>query len=112
MRQPGSLRIVFMGTPGFAAGVLRKLIADKYNVVAVVTAPDKQAGRGLKVQQSEVKQLAVEHCIAGLRREKLASSGWLAQRRSFRADRRIVVAFRMLPEVVWQMRSLGTLNLD
>src|ERR1041385_8007919 len=111
MRDPKSLRIVFMGTPGFAVASLEKLVSEKYNVVAVVTVPDKPAGRGQKLQESEVKQFAVQHNIPVLQPEKLKSPEFLEQLKSFQPDLQIVVAFRMLPEVVWQLPPMGTFNL-
>jgi methionyl-tRNA formyltransferase len=100
-----------MGTPGFAVASLEKLVNEKYNVVAVVTVPDKPAGRGQKLQESEVKQFAVQHHIPVLQPEKLKSPEFLEQLKSFQPDLQIVVAFRMLPEVVWQLPPLGTFNL-
>jgi methionyl-tRNA formyltransferase len=111
MRDSKAIRIVFMGTPGFAVGVLQKLVEKKYNVVAVVTAADKPAGRGQKLRESEVKQFAVAHNIPVLQPEKLKSPEFLEQLRAFDPELQIVVAFRMLPEVVWQMPPLGTFNL-
>lgn len=108
---PKSIRIIFLGTPGFAACSLEKLINEKYNVVAVVTAPDKPAGRGLQLHQSEVKQLAVKHNIPVLQPEKLKSPEFLEQLREFNPDLMIVVAFRMLPEAVWSLPPMGTFNL-
>lgn len=100
-----------MGTPGFAVASLEKLVAGGYNVVAVVTVPDKPAGRGQQVQQSEVKQFAVQHDIPVLQPEKLKSPEFLEALKALRADLQIVVAFRMLPEAVWQMPPMGTFNL-
>ncbi|HET6992095.1 MAG TPA: methionyl-tRNA formyltransferase, partial [Bacteroidia bacterium] len=111
MTDPKSLRIVFMGTPGFAVASLEKLVNEKYNVVAVVTVPDKPAGRGQKLQESEVKQFAVRHNIPVLQPEKLKAPEFLEQLKSYRPDLQIVVAFRMLPEVIWQFPALGTFNL-
>lgn len=108
---PKSLRIVFLGTPGFAACSLEKLVADQYNVVGVVTAPDKPSGRGLQLQQSEVKQVAVKHGIPFLQPEKLKSPEFLAQLQELNPDLMIVVAFRMLPEAVWSLPKMGTFNL-
>ena len=105
------VRIVFLGTPGFAACTLEKLVAEKYNVVAVVTAPDRPAGRGQQLQQSEVKQSAVAHGIPVLQPEKLKSPEFLAELKAYNPDLMIVVAFRMLPEVVWSMPPMGTFNL-
>lgn len=108
---PKSVRIIFLGTPGFAACSLEKLINEKYNVVAVVTAVDKPAGRGQKLQQSEVKQLAVKFNIPVLQPEKLKSPDFLEQLRELKPDLMIVVAFRMLPEAIWSMPRMGTFNL-
>lgn len=100
-----------MGTPGFAVASLEKLVNEKYNVVAVVTVPDKPAGRGQKLQESEVKQFAVANNIPVLQPEKLKSPDFLEQLKSFQPDLQIVVAFRMLPEIVWQLPPFGTFNL-
>ena len=105
------LRIVFLGTPGFAACSLEKLVNDGYNVVAVVTAPDKPSGRGLQVHQSEVKQVAVKHNLPVLQPEKLKAPEFIEELRGYAPDLMIVVAFRMLPEVVWSMPPMGTFNL-
>jgi methionyl-tRNA formyltransferase len=104
-------RIVFMGTPEFAAAQLQALVQGGYNVVAVVTAPDKPAGRGMQLQQSAVKQYAVNQGIAVLQPIKLRDEAFLSELKAFNADLFIVVAFRMLPEVVWRMPRLGTFNL-
>lgn len=106
-----SLRIVFMGTPEFAATSLRKLVADGYNVVAVVTTPDKPAGRGQKLHQSDVKVVAEELGLPILQPERLRDEEFLAALRSYNPDLGVVIAFRMLPEVVWAMPKLGTFNL-
>lgn len=106
-----SLRIVFMGTPEFAATSLRKLVAEGYNVVAVVTTPDKPAGRGQKLHQSDVKVVAEELGLPILQPEKLRDEEFLAALRSYEPDLGVVIAFRMLPEVVWAMPKLGTFNL-
>jgi methionyl-tRNA formyltransferase len=111
MKDPKSIRIVFMGTPGFAVGVLEKLVAQNYQVVAVVTAADKPAGRGRQLQESEVKQYAVSKGIPVLQPEKLKSPEFISELQSFAADLQIVVAFRMLPEQVWNMPPIGTFNL-
>ncbi len=105
------MRIVFMGTPDFAVASLRALVENDYNVVAVITMPDKPAGRGHKLQQSAVKQYAVEHGLPVLQPEKLKDEAFIEELRSYRADLQIVVAFRMLPEVVWSMPPMGTFNL-
>lgn len=105
------LKIIFMGTPEFAEASLRELCENGYNVVAVVTMPDKPAGRGLKLQQSAVKKYAVEKNIPVLQPEKLKNPDFIAELQSYNADLFIVVAFRMLPEMVWAMPRLGTFNL-
>jgi len=109
MNQP--LKIIFMGTPEFAVPSLEILLQHGYQVVAVVTAPDKPSGRGLKVSTSAVKDVALAHNLTVLQPEKLKSPDFLEQLRSFQADLQIVVAFRMLPEAVWAMPRLGTFNL-
>lgn len=104
-------RIVYMGTPEFAVAPLDKLIKHRYNIVGVVTVPDKPSGRGLKVNESAVKKYAVEHNIPVLQPVKLKDPEFLAQLRALKADLFVVVAFRMLPEEVWRMPKLGTFNL-
>ena len=107
-----SLRIIFMGTPEFAVESLRKLVENQYNIVAVVTMPDKPVGRHHDtLQASPVKLFALEHDIPVLQPERLKDEAFLEQLRSYRADLQIVVAFRMLPEVVWAMPPMGTFNL-
>ena len=105
------LKIVYMGTPDFAVEPLRRLVEDKYNVVGVVTMPDKPAGRGHKLQFSPVKQYAVDNNLHVIQPEKLKAEEFVNELRSLNADLFIVVAFRMLPEVVWAMPRLGTFNL-
>lgn len=105
------LRIVYMGTPEFAVEPLRCLVEGGYNVVGVITMPDKPAGRGHKVQFSPVKQYALEHDLPLLQPEKLKDETFVGALRAWNADLQIVVAFRMLPEVVWNMPRLGTFNL-
>lgn len=100
-----------MGTPDFAVASLDALVQQGYNVVAVVTAPDKPAGRGLQLQQSAVKQYALGKQIPVLQPEKLKNPAFLDELRAFRADLQVVVAFRMLPELVWNMPPLGTINV-
>lgn len=100
-----------MGTPEFAVEPLRNLVEGGYNVVGVLTMPDKPAGRGHKVQFSPVKQYALENDLPLLQPEKLKNEEFLEQLRAWNADLQIVVAFRMLPEVVWNMPRLGTFNL-
>lgn len=105
------LRIVYMGTPDFAVESLKALVEGGYNVVAVVTMPDKPMGRhGSVLQPSPVKQYAVEHNLKVLQPEKLKDPAFVEELRSLRADLQIVVAFRMLPEIVWSMPPLGTFN--
>ncbi|MGE7777055.1 methionyl-tRNA formyltransferase [Chitinophaga sp. NPDC101104] len=105
------MRIIFMGTPDFAVASLDALVKAGYNVVAAITAPDKPAGRGLQLQQSAVKQYAVAHNIPVLQPEKLKNPAFLEELRGYRADLQVVVAFRMLPELVWNMPPLGTINV-
>ena len=105
------LRIIYLGTPEFATASLRALVEGGYNVVAVVTMPDKPAGRGHQVQYSDVKKYALEVGLPILQPEKLKDEAFLEELRSYHADLQIVVAFRMLPEVVWAMPRLGTFNL-
>lgn len=100
-----------MGTPDFAVESLRALVDGGYNVVAVVTMPDKPAGRGHQLQYSAVKQYALSVGLPLLQPERLKDEDFLAQLKSYNADLQIVVAFRMLPEVVWNMPRLGTFNL-
>lgn len=105
------LRIVYMGTPDFAVESLRCLVEGGYNVVGVITMPDKPAGRGHKIQYSPVKQYALEQNLPLLQPEKLKDEAFVEALRAWKADLQIVVAFRMLPEVVWNMPRLGTFNL-
>ena len=105
------LRIVYLGTPEFAAASLQALVEGGYNVVAVVTMPDKPAGRGHQVQFSDVKKYALSVGLPILQPEKLKDETFIEELRSYHADLQIVVAFRMLPEVVWSMPRLGTFNL-
>lgn len=105
------LRIVYMGTPDFAVESLRCLVEGGYNVVGVITMPDKPAGRGHKLQFSPVKQYALEQNLPLLQPEKLKDEAFVEALREWKADLQIVVAFRMLPEVVWNMPRLGTFNL-
>ncbi len=104
-------RIIFMGTPEFAVPSLDKLLYAGYDIVGVVTAPDKPAGRGLQLTESAVKKYAVEKKIKTLQPGKLKAAGFLEELKLLKADLQIVVAFRMLPEVVWNMPPLGTINL-
>ena len=105
------MRIVYFGTPEFAASQLEAILKAGYEVAAVVTTPDKPAGRGKKIQCSEVKKTALEHCLSVLQPEKLKDPEFLATLESYHADLFVVVAFRMLPAVVWKMPRLGTFNL-
>ena len=105
------LRIIYMGTPQFAVEPLRAMIHAGYNVLAVITAPDKPAGRGQKIHYSAVKEFAIENNIRILQPEKLKDPGFIHELKSLNANLQVVVAFRMLPEVVWQMPEYGTLNL-
>lgn len=105
------LRIVYMGTPEFAVTSLKRLVEGGYNVVGVITAPDRPAGRGQKVRPSAVKEYAVSQNLPLLQPVKLQDPDFLTQLKSWNADLQIVVAFRMLPEVVWDMPRLGTFNL-
>ncbi|MGZ8517646.1 MAG: methionyl-tRNA formyltransferase [Chitinophagaceae bacterium] len=106
-----SLRIVFMGTPEFAVASLDALVKAGYNIAGVVTAPDKPAGRGMKMTESAVKKYAVEHNFKILQPEKLKNPDFLEELKSLQADLQIVVAFRMLPEPVWNMPRMGSVNL-
>ena len=105
------LRIVYLGTPEFAVASLQALVEGGYNVVAVVTMPDKPAGRGHQLQFSDVKKYALSVGLPVLQPEKLEDEAFIEALRSYHADLQIVVAFRMLPEVVWAMPRLGTFNL-
>ena len=105
------LRIVFMGTPEFAVASLDALVKAGCNIVGVITAPDKQAGRGLQLQQSAVKKYAVENNLHILQPEKLKDPAFIEALKELKADVQAVVAFRMLPEIVWNMPALGTINV-
>ena len=105
------LRIVFMGTPDFAVASLKALVDNQYNVVGVITAPDKPAGRGRKLNESAVKKYAKENNLNILQPTNLKSEEFLEELKSLNANLQIVVAFRMLPKVVWQMPQYGTFNL-
>ncbi len=106
-----SLRIVFMGTPEFAVASLDALVEAGCTIVGVITAPDKPGGRGMQLQQSAVKKYAAENNLKVLQPEKLKNPEFLAELKSLNADLQIVVAFRMLPEAVWNMPPMGTVNL-
>lgn len=105
------LRIVFMGTPDFAVASLQKLLSEGCQIVAVITSPDKPAGRGMDIQESPVKKFALEHHLNILQPEKLKDENFIAQLTSLKPDLQVVVAFRMLPEKVWNLPPMGTLNL-
>lgn len=104
-------RIVFMGTPDFAVTILKHLVDNNYNVVGVITAPDKPAGRGRKLNESDVKKYALSKNLTILQPENLKNEDFLQELKALNADLQIVVAFRMLPEAVWKMPKLGTFNL-
>ncbi|RZK12187.1 MAG: methionyl-tRNA formyltransferase [Flavobacterium sp.] len=105
------LRIVFMGTPEFAVGILDTIIKNKYEVVGVITAADKPAGRGQKIKYSAVKEYAVENNLNLLQPTNLKNEDFLSELKALNANLQVVVAFRMLPKVVWDMPELGTFNL-
>ncbi len=105
------LRVIFMGTPEFAVASLDILVQNGYQIVAVITAPDRPSGRGLELAMSEVKKYSVSKNLPVLQPDKLRNETFLAQLRALNADLQVVVAFRMLPELVWNMPRLGTINL-
>lgn len=105
------LRIIFMGTPEFATATLAKILDEGHQVVGVITAPDRPAGRGRKLQQSDVKRYALEKGLRVLQPTNLKNPDFLAELKSLKAHLQIVVAFRMLPKSVWAMPELGTVNL-
>ena len=105
------LRIVFMGTPEFAVGILDTILQNKYEVVGVITAADKPAGRGQKIKYSAVKEYALANNLTLLQPTNLKDESFLTELKALNANLQIVVAFRMLPKVVWEMPSLGTFNL-
>ena len=107
----GSPRIIYMGTPDFAVEPLKAIVNDGFNVVGVVTVPDKPAGRGLKLQESPVKRYAIEQGIKVLQPEKLRDPAFTEELKSLSPDIAVVVAFRMLPKEVWSLPTLGTFNL-
>ncbi|MCF3108455.1 methionyl-tRNA formyltransferase [Niabella sp. CC-SYL272] len=109
--QAKNLRIVFMGTPEFAVASLDALVRAGSTIVGVITAPDKPAGRGMELQQSAVKKYALEHQLPVLQPERLKNPEFLNALRNLNADLQICVAFRMLPEIVWNMPPMGTINL-
>lgn len=105
------MKIIFLGTPEFAVASLKILIENKYDVVAVITAPDQPAGRGLQLKQSAVKEFALQHQLKILQPVKLSDPDFLEEVKRLNADLQIVVAFRMMPQVLWSMPPLGTFNL-
>lgn len=105
------IRIIFMGTPEFATATLAKVLDEGYKVVGVITAPDRPAGRGRKLQQSDVKRYAVSKGLRVLQPTNLKNEGFLSELKALKANLQIVVAFRMLPKVVWAMPEYGTFNL-
>src|SRR5580765_5632132 len=111
MERQNNLRIVFMGTPEFAVSSLEAIVNAGYNVVGVITAPDKPAGRGLKLNESAVKQFAVKKNLRILQPEKLKNAQFLQELKTLKPDLQVVVAFRMLPELVWNLPAMGTINL-
>ncbi|GEO08611.1 methionyl-tRNA formyltransferase [Segetibacter aerophilus] len=111
LTERNGLKIVFMGTPEFAVASLNALVEAGFNIVGVITAPDKPAGRGMKMTESAVKKYAVEKGLHILQPLKLKNPEFLAELKALNADLQVVVAFRMLPEVVWKMPPLGTINL-
>jgi len=111
MRDYKDVRIIFLGTPDFAVASLDALVKAGCNVVGVVTAPDKPAGRGLQLQQSAIKKYAVENNLHVLQPEKLKNETFIQELKSLQADVQVVVAFRMLPEIVWNMPPMGTINV-
>ena len=106
-----SMRIIFLGTPEFAVESLKILIENNCNVVGVITSTDQPAGRGLKLKQSPVKEFAVQHNLKVLQPVRLSDPAFLEEVTQLQADLQIVVAFRMMPEVLWSMPHLGTFNL-
>ena len=106
-----NLRIIFMGTPDFAVPSLNILLENGYDVVAVITAPDKPAGRGMQISESDIKKFSILHNLKILQPEKLKNPSFIDELKALNADLQIVVAFRMLPEVVWNMPPMGTINL-
>ena len=105
------IRIAFFGTPDFAVGTLRALLGEGFEVVVVVTAPDRPAGRGRKLQASAVKEFALQHQIPVLQPENLKAPSFLDELIQYKANLQVIVAFRMLPKVVWALPDLGTFNL-
>ena len=106
-----ALRIIFMGTPDFAVESLNALLKANFNIVGVITAPDKPAGRGKKIHQSAVKKYALAHQLKLLQPTNLKNEDFLKELKQLKANLQIVVAFRMLPKIIWQMPKFGTFNL-
>ena len=111
MTKKRDLRIVFMGTPDFAVATLKALLDNNYNVVGVITAPDRKAGRGQKMRASAVKEFALKHNLNILQPKNLKAESFVDELKALKANLQIIVAFRMLPKVVWQMPEYGTFNL-
>ena len=111
MMNKKDLRIVYMGTPDFAVAPLRNLIEENFNIVGVITVADKPAGRGRNLRQSPVKEYAVEQGLKILQPTNLKDQNFIEELKGLKADLQIVVAFRMLPEIVWKMPKMGTFNL-
>lgn len=111
MSHPNPLRIVFIGTPDFAVASLQAMVEAGYNIVGVITAPDKPAGRGMQLQHSAVKKYALSQGLHLLQPVNLKNPEFVEELRALKADLQVVIAFRMLPEVVWSMPPLGTFNL-
>ena len=111
MTEKRDLRIVFMGTPDFAVATLKALLENDYNVVGVITAPDRKAGRGQKLKASAVKEFALKHNLNILQPTNLKAESFIEELKALNANLQIIVAFRMLPKVVWQMPEYGTFNL-
>ncbi|MFC0606211.1 methionyl-tRNA formyltransferase [Rufibacter quisquiliarum] len=109
--QKEDLRIIFMGTPDFAVPALQALVENRWNVVAVITAPDKPAGRGLKLVPSPVKEVALQHNLPVLQPTNLKDPAFQEELKRYQASLQVIVAFRMLPEAVWNMPPLGSLNI-
>src|SRR5688572_12295635 len=105
------MKIVFMGTPDFAVGILDKLVQEKAEIVGVITAPDKPAGRGQQLSESAVKKYAVNQNLHLLQPTSLKDDNFISDLKALNADLFVVVAFRMLPEIVWNMPPKGTINL-
>jgi len=108
---PHNLRIIFMGTPEFAVPSLKILLNSGYDIISVITAPDKPAGRGRKIRFSPVKEFALKNNLYILQPEKLKDTAFIEELKRLQADLQVVVAFRILPEIIWSMPSLGTFNL-